>query len=344
MSRKLLVALALLFGFTFVPRLGPAAIAQEEGGDEGDDSGPKLTDAQKKEAQEIGKLEKEANDTIEGKNYAEGAKAFKALCDKIDASTIPADLLKGAGANAHYNYACCLSRTGAKDDAVKEFQKSMNLGFIDWLHIDTDDDLDAIREMDSFKKVVADGKKAEIDALVAQLKKDCPAQLKLKAKSTDGKKLNLATYTGKVLVVVFLLQGEDAQNTIQVINKAAKKLKDKGIEFLALVPGEADEDQLAQVTEELKIKLPLATTKVSDNVKDTIKKGGAVCIIDATGKTRAVARGVFQIEAVDAVTAPLVAEAGSADKKPAGDDKKDGGDDKKPAQPEKKDGLKGEDF
>src|SRR5207302_7715417 len=139
---------------------------------------------------------------IQAEDYEAGAKVFKKLCEKLDKTGLPQKLVADMKTNAHYNYACCLSRTNAKDEAVKEFARSVELGFFDWKHIAEDKDLDALRESDDFKKAVENGKKLEIEKIVAQAKSgSSPFKFALDVKDTEGTARTLDSYKGKVLLV-----------------------------------------------------------------------------------------------------------------------------------------------
>ena len=119
---------ALALSLTLLLALSPAFAQEGEGGD---DQGPKLTDAQKKEADALDALQRKSAEAIEAKDYKAACEVYGELVKKLDASTLPADGLVDFKQLDHYNYACCLSRIGAKDDAIKEFAK-LGLCFKCW--------------------------------------------------------------------------------------------------------------------------------------------------------------------------------------------------------------------
>lgn len=51
-----------------------------------------------------------------------------------------------------YNYACLLALRGDRDDAVLYLEKAADAGWIDFVHLARDPDLNSLREMPSFKK------------------------------------------------------------------------------------------------------------------------------------------------------------------------------------------------
>jgi peroxiredoxin len=308
MLRRLVLILTLLLAAL-------PALAQEGGGGGSDD--PELTPAQKKEADALDGLQRKASEAIEAKDYKTAAEVYRELCAKLDQSTLPADGLVDFKQLDHYNYACCLSRIGAKDDAIKEFAKSVDAGYFEWDHIAKDDDLDAIRELDAFKKAVDDGKKLEIDRLVAQVKENKPPfEFALKATTLDGKKVTLEDWKGKVLAIQIVEPATDETfEGSDVLAQALKDLKDKGFDVLGVSVG-ADSETTKATAERKGWALPLATSKTNAAIKAAFLHHAHFIIIDKDGKVRVAARGIFQAEALEKAVAPLLAgEASGAEKK-----------------------------
>ncbi len=54
-----------------------------------------------------------------------------------------------------YDRACLYSRMGRCDEAVKALETALEMGYSKFQHIEHDDDMDAIRERDDFKALVA---------------------------------------------------------------------------------------------------------------------------------------------------------------------------------------------
>jgi tetratricopeptide (TPR) repeat protein len=52
-----------------------------------------------------------------------------------------------------YNLACTLARLDMKDDALAALRQAVELGYDDFGHIETDTDLDTLRELPEFKKL-----------------------------------------------------------------------------------------------------------------------------------------------------------------------------------------------
>jgi len=55
----------------------------------------------------------------------------------------------------HYNLACALSLTGRRDAALDALEKSVRFGYVDHEHMQKDPDLEAVRQTERFKKLVA---------------------------------------------------------------------------------------------------------------------------------------------------------------------------------------------
>ena len=58
----------------------------------------------------------------------------------------------------YYDAACLYSRMGEKEEAVDYLRLSFEKGFHDFVHIDNDDDMDAIRDMEEFKALIEEYK------------------------------------------------------------------------------------------------------------------------------------------------------------------------------------------
>ena len=54
----------------------------------------------------------------------------------------------------YYDKACLYSRMGRTDEAVKALETALEMGYCAFLHIENDDDMDAIRERDDFKALI----------------------------------------------------------------------------------------------------------------------------------------------------------------------------------------------
>ncbi|HZU95424.1 MAG TPA: TlpA disulfide reductase family protein [Planctomycetota bacterium] len=319
MIRKTLLLLALVAGLGLAPR---CALAQDEA-----PRRQRLSEEQQQEYQDILEAQQEAGQAIEGaeKDYGKGAKLYKKLCEKVDAATdLPKSLLSEIKLNAHYNYACCLSRTDKKDDAVKEFKASVELGFFDWEHIKKDDDLDAIRDMDSFKQVVEDGKKLECDRMAKRVASgNSPFKFDFDVSSLDGKKLSPEKLQGKVVVACIFFDGQEGFQSAPALEQLHQAYKDKGVQVLGLGVGrDADameEETAKKIVKKTGVTFPVAVTEPTDTMKTALARSCFLVIMDKTGKVRAAAWGGFQLAALEAAVKPLLDEAGGEKK----DDKKD---------------------
>ncbi len=126
----------------------------------------KLTAEQRKQIVELYKGVKEAFDA---KKFAEAKeKLFELLKLQPDA------------VDHWYNLACAQSRLGEKKEAIKSLETAAEKGWADFLHLERDADLDAIRKEPGYKKLIA--RKDELqkaralkihEQLAKQYGKDC---------------------------------------------------------------------------------------------------------------------------------------------------------------------------
>ena len=72
-------------------------------------------------------------------------------------------------ANNYYDAACLYSRMNKKQEAIKYFKESLELGYRNFVHIEEDTDLDAIRDMQEFKDLMAKYRKEKIKNLFNKL-------------------------------------------------------------------------------------------------------------------------------------------------------------------------------
>ena len=70
-----------------------------------------------------------------------------------------------------YDQACLFSRMGRCDEAVKALEKSLEIGYTKFAHIEHDDDLDSIREREDFKSLVAKYS-ARLEERIAKLREE----------------------------------------------------------------------------------------------------------------------------------------------------------------------------
>ena len=69
----------------------------------------------------------------------------------------------------YYDAACLYSRMNKKQEAIKYFKECLELGYRNFGHIEEDSDLDAIRDMQEFKDLMAKYRKEKIRNLFDKL-------------------------------------------------------------------------------------------------------------------------------------------------------------------------------
>ncbi len=76
----------------------------------------------------------------------------------------------------YYDKACLCSRMGKLDEAVKALERSLEMGYCKFAHIEYDDDLDAIRNRADFKEMIAKYKEKH-SARIEKMKQGRPADV-----------------------------------------------------------------------------------------------------------------------------------------------------------------------
>lgn len=74
----------------------------------------------------------------------------------------------------YYDKACLYSRMGKLDEAVKALERSLEMGYCKFAHIEYDDDLDAIRNRADFKEMISKYKE-KLSARIEKMKQGQPA-------------------------------------------------------------------------------------------------------------------------------------------------------------------------
>lgn len=91
---------------------------------------------------EFEKMNQEATDLLSGKEYKKAIAILKSIEDKFQPNQM-----------VSYNLACAYSLSGDAKSALAELRKSIQYGWDDWKHMDTDTDLDNIRNDAEYKKL-----------------------------------------------------------------------------------------------------------------------------------------------------------------------------------------------
>lgn len=59
-------------------------------------------------------------------------------------------------AGGYYDKACLLARMGRKDDSLEALRQAVSHGYCQWVHMEHDDDLDPIRDMNGYTAIIAE--------------------------------------------------------------------------------------------------------------------------------------------------------------------------------------------
>lgn len=72
-------------------------------------------------------------------------------------------------AGNYYDAACLYSRMNRKQESIKYLKEALELGYRNFVHIEEDSDLDAIREMQDFIDLISKYKKAKVQNIFNKL-------------------------------------------------------------------------------------------------------------------------------------------------------------------------------
>jgi thiol-disulfide isomerase/thioredoxin len=343
--RRLLPLAALGLGLMLgSPTRVHAQDDDEEGGQQMDE----------KTREEVQKFEQRLNDAVkelEAKDYDNALKHYEKLFARLEKSTLDKKYKDQIEQLARYNYACGLSLTNKKEEAIKAFSRSVELGFWDWKHIDEDTDLDNIRNEDGFKKAIEMGKALEKKKGESSIKDSLagppPFAFDFTTKTVDGKDLKLADLKGKVVIVDFWgTWCPPCRAEIPHFVKLYETYKAKGLEIVGLsLEHEPDPAKAAQGVQEFakknSIQYPLALVTNDDAAVKMVPNFHAVpttLFIDKDGKVRTMRVGARSYEELEQIVLALFdakpAEATTAPPKK---------DDAKPETPKKDDSKKDDD-
>jgi thiol-disulfide isomerase/thioredoxin len=106
-----------------------------------------------------------------------------------------------------YNEACAFATSDKNKEALVSLQAALEAGFADFGLIREDADFQDLRKLPDFEKIVKAAQVAHKERIVEQIKKDLaknePFAFDFKLDSIDGKRVQLADFKGKVLIVDF---------------------------------------------------------------------------------------------------------------------------------------------
>jgi tetratricopeptide (TPR) repeat protein/predicted Ser/Thr protein kinase len=156
-----------------------------------------------------------ADGELRAKSYESALASYEDASRRLEKSAAHEEFKRQVGQVLHYNWACCLSRVGKKDDALKELTIAIGSGYKAWEAIESDDDLAAIRQEEGYRKAIDDGKAAEKAALAAEDEKKLPERVRTSiagkpifaldfdVETFDGKRIGNRDLEGKAVIVHF---------------------------------------------------------------------------------------------------------------------------------------------
>ncbi|HZV02175.1 MAG TPA: redoxin domain-containing protein [Planctomycetota bacterium] len=253
--------------------------------------------AQDEDVAQVRQAYQSASQAMEAKDYDAAIEYFEELfpaLEKLKNEKVTDEQKKTLEKLARYNYACALSRKGKKPEAIKQLARSIELGIADWEHIDKDDDLDAIRNEDDFKKAIAKGKEAEQAELKKAIEGKPLFDFDFEVTTVEGKKLKLSDLKGKVVIVdVWGTWCEPCKKELPHLKKLYETYKAKGVEIVGLaiekITGQQAEKGVQDFAEKNGMEWPLACVESKGEVIKQIPEFRAVpttLFLDKKGKVR----------------------------------------------------------
>ena len=91
------------------------------------------------------------------------AYAYARSSQRTKALPVIEKVYKDMSKDSEYDMACMYSLVGEKEAAISHLGNALRLGFMEFVHIDNDTDLDNIRETDQFKRQIAQYKQKYMD-------------------------------------------------------------------------------------------------------------------------------------------------------------------------------------
>jgi thiol-disulfide isomerase/thioredoxin len=146
--------------------------------------------------------------------YDEACRIYAGVLTDLDALPLPPGATDQIRQIAHYNMACARSLQGRHDEALGSLESAIDAGWADLDHMAKDTDLDNIRNLPGYAKLIEKVKSAagkveaeELDKARAEARKALSQGKKFdydfSITTLDGKPLKLAQLRGKVVIVDF---------------------------------------------------------------------------------------------------------------------------------------------
>lgn len=248
--------------------------------------------------------------------FIEAGKAFR----KFAKLAIPERLeeRQGFAAYVYYNEACGHALTGSPAKAVKSLGRAIEAGFTDLEHIQSDPDLDSLRDREDFKALIeavpgmaTEGAREEVAKLLAENE---TFEFDFELQTIDDQTVRLSDLRGKVVIVDFWgTWCPPCRREIPHFVALHKQYKDAGLAIVGLnYEGvEADEarTKIAEFAKANGIEYPclLGDEKTRDQVPN-FEGYPTTLFIDRTGKVRLKVVGYHEKPFLEAAVQALLEE------------------------------------
>jgi len=219
---------------------------------------------------------------------------------------------------AMYNGACVLAKGGKLEEAEKRLQAAFNVGFNDVDQAKKDDDFAALRERESFQKILSDASEAQI----AAAKKEAEEQFEkfesfpfdFTLTDVEDKERKLADYKGKVLIVdIWGTWCPPCRMEIPHFVELHKRYKDAGLEIVGVNYEEGEAAEVKALIKKFMEENGMTYTCVvgDDATRERVPNFEGfptTLFIDRTGKVRLKEVGYKPLASLEAIVVKLLDE------------------------------------
>jgi thiol-disulfide isomerase/thioredoxin len=224
----------------------------------------------------------------------------------------------GFDASIYYNEACALAHEGKKLEAIASLTDCLKSGYTAIESLETDEDLDPLREMPEFKSLVpmfksrlVENRKRHARAVMEETK---PFAFNFKLPTIDGKTVSLSDYAGKVLIVdICATWCPPCREEAPYFVALHKKYREKGFEIVGInyedVPEAKIKETIKKFVDAQGITYPCAIGDVATvKMVPDFQIYPTTLFFDRTGKVRAKVQGSRSFEDLEALVTVLLDE------------------------------------
>lgn len=221
-----------------------------------------------------------------------------------------------------YNLACILALDKQPTKAMTALQSAVENGFHSLEQIRSDSDLDSLRDLPEYEKLIAAAQQAAADALVTQLKEFKSYPFKFAADDVHGKPISTDDLKGKIAIIDFWgTWCPPCRKEIPHFVALHDKYEDQGFQVVGInterdIEGEPEEEQAALKTQKIKqfmddynmnYRCVLDESEIGDQVPNFTGYPTTI-FLDRTGKVRMQLVGYHPLPKLESIVQALLAE------------------------------------